>query len=193
MSTAIKRKHFSVLNVLPRKAENCESQKHATHSSCLTADWGTQARAALGAHPVRTSADRSEKEPNTSSCTGVALDGSKRPKERFHPEGRGRAAAGGFLHDCPCSRSASCHQSRLRHREAPLFHAHACTETCAEGEEKSLGYQIQKSHQKPRPLVRVTAVFFQISKRHALCTVARVSLTFTSIFIYQLALATSRL
>ena len=97
----------------------------------------------------------------------VPLDGSKRPEELFSPEGHGRAAAGSFFRDCTGSHPPSSHQSPLRHRETPLFHAHACTETHAEG--KKIPWVSQT--EIPRKTLsshRVTAVVAQINKQHAL-------------------------
>lgn len=77
-----------------------------------------------------------------------------------------QCTADSFFRDSTCSHPPSCHQSQTRHREAPMFHGHACTETQAGG--GSSWVSNTEIALKTLSSDKATAVFSQISKRHAL-------------------------
>lgn len=122
----------------------------------------------------------------------VAPRGSTRPKERLcawkHMAGQMQEVCSVITHSHP----HSCHQSRSWHREAPMFHAHACTET--QRGKKIPWASDTEIALKALSSARATTVFSQLNSLPCgRVTTARLLLSFISIFTFELALATSRL
>lgn len=110
---------------------------------CLTTDRGVQNLLLWEPTqqvPVLTTGRRNP----TPLYSWVALNGSKQPKERLCAW---KYVAGQMQEVCSvitCSHPHSCHQSQSWHREAPMFHAHACTEI-QRGKKSLLGIKYRNS------------------------------------------------